>query len=524
MRALSSLSDGPDASPEGWLWSVLPEAEEVAITSAYLTRAGLDLITAPLQAALLAGARALIVSGGRADQIDAQALRALLQLERSFPGQVETILVPAGATMLTAKSYAVASRDGSLQAWLGSANLTRAGLTRNLQTGVVFHAANNTDTDYPAALKILTDARRWRDAPEGRRLDEDTFLALAARHTGGAMFLGDAVEDLIDHVEWMSYNARTYGHDTPAPTTSSPANAEDAEVTNGQPASTSSPETPSEDAPPEDDVRTVRSQPRRPVLTGFVDLDILLGGLHPGCLYLIGGESGVGKSVLALNFARTAATSAIPTSFFSFQDSATTLMRKLFAAEARVLSRNLARGTMSDADWTRFARTLGAIGDMPLLISHAGRLNVQQLREEVYAASNRLGQPIELIVIDSVASLLPDPHRPATSREQEVSQVAVALKAMAVELQAVIVVTTGLTRGPQQRSDKRPILADVRDSGQLIESADAVILLHREDMYERESPRAGEADLIVAKSRNSPTDTITLAFQGHYARFMDMTS
>src|SRR5207244_12153226 len=109
------------------------------------------------------------------------------------------------------------------------------------------------------------------------------------------------------------------------------------------------------------------------------------------------------------------------------------------------------------------------------------------------------------------------------SRQQDVAEVSRSLKLLAKELDVPVVAISQLNRGPEQRTDKRPQLSDLRESGSIEQDADMVILLHREDAYERESPRAGEADLIVAKHRNGPTATITVAFQGHYSRFVDMS-
>ena len=108
------------------------------------------------------------------------------------------------------------------------------------------------------------------------------------------------------------------------------------------------------------------------------------------------------------------------------------------------------------------------------------------------------------------------------SRQQEVSAMSRSLKLLAKELEVPVIALSQLNRGPEQRQDKKPMLSDLRESGSIEQDADVVILLHREDAYERESPRAGEADLIVAKHRNGPTATVTVAFQGHYSRFVDM--
>ena len=113
-------------------------------------------------------------------------------------------------------------------------------------------------------------------------------------------------------------------------------------------------------------------------------------------------------------------------------------------------------------------------------------------------------------------------QRRVENRQQEVSEMSRSLKLLAKELDVPVVAVSQLNRGPEQRTDKRPLLADLRESGSIEQDSDMVVLLHREDAYERESPRAGEADLVVAKHRNGPTATVTVAFQGHYSRFVDM--
>src|SRR5262249_209094 len=125
------------------------------------------------------------------------------------------------------------------------------------------------------------------------------------------------------------------------------------------------------------------------------------------------------------------------------------------------------------------------------------------------------------IVIVDYRQLMTSPRR-VESRQQEVVELSSGLKLLAKEIECPVIAVAQLNRGPEQRTDKRPMLSDLRESGSIEQDSDVVILLHREDAYERESPRAGEADFIVAKHRNGPTTTVTVAFQGHYSRFMDM--
>ena len=141
---------------------------------------------------------------------------------------------------------------------------------------------------------------------------------------------------------------------------------------------------------------------------------------------------------------------------------------------------------------------------------------------EIRAKCRRLKQKhdLKLVVIDYLQ--LMSSGKRVESRQQEVSEFSRSLKLLAKELEVPVIAISQLNRGAEQRSDKKPQMSDLRESGSIEQDADVVILLHREDAYEKESPRAGEADFIVAKHRNGPTDVITVAFQGHYQRFVDM--
>jgi replicative DNA helicase len=158
------------------------------------------------------------------------------------------------------------------------------------------------------------------------------------------------------------------------------------------------------------------------------------------------------------------------------------------------------------------------VADAPLFIDDSPNMSMMEIR----AKCRRLKQRHELkMVIIDYLQLMSSPKR-TENRQQEVSEMSRSLKLLAKELEVPVIALSQLNRGPEQRTDKKPQLSDLRESGSIEQDADLVILLHREDVYERESPRAGEADLIVAKHRNGPTTTVTVAFQGHYSRFVDM--
>jgi replicative DNA helicase len=259
------------------------------------------------------------------------------------------------------------------------------------------------------------------------------------------------------------------------------------------------------------------------VPTGFHDLDALTNGLHPGQMVIIAARPAIGKSTLGLDLARSCSIkNGLSCVIFSLEMGRNEIIMRLLSAEARVALHHMRSGTMTDEDWARLARRMGPVSEAPLFIDDSPNMSMMEIR----AKARRLKQRhnLQLVIIDymqlmqhsSTNSKRPD------SRQQEVSEISRSLKLLAKELEVPVIAISQLNRGPEQRTDKRPMMSDLRESGSLEQDADVIILLHREDAYERESPRAGEADLIVAKHRNGPTANITVAFQGHYSRFVDM--
>jgi replicative DNA helicase len=255
------------------------------------------------------------------------------------------------------------------------------------------------------------------------------------------------------------------------------------------------------------------------VPTGFSELDSLTNGLHGGQLIIVGARPAMGKSTLALDFARTAAVHhKLPTIFFSLEMGRSEIATRLLSAESGIPMHVLRKGNMDERDWTRLASVRGDIGDAPLFIDDSPNMTLVEIRAKCRKLSQRVG--LKMVVVDYLQ--LMTSGKKVESRQQEVSEFSRALKLLAKELQVPIVALAQLNRGPEQRADKKPALSDLRESGSLEQDADIVILLHREAAYERDHPRAGEADLIVAKHRNGATDEIAVAFQGMYSRFADM--
>jgi len=255
------------------------------------------------------------------------------------------------------------------------------------------------------------------------------------------------------------------------------------------------------------------------VPTGFVDLDACTNGLHPGQMIVVAARPGLGKSTLGLDFARSCSVKhGMTSAFMSLEMSRTEIVMRLLSAEARIRLTDMRGGRMSDDDWTRMARRMSEISEAPLFIDDSPNLTMMEIR----AKARRLRQrnDLRLLVVDYLQ--LMTSGRRVESRQQEVSEFSRQIKLLAKELEIPVVAISQLNRGPEQRTDKKPMLADLRESGSIEQDSDVVLLVHREDMYERESPRAGEADLIIAKHRNGPTATVAVSFQGHYSRFSDM--
>lgn len=254
--------------------------------------------------------------------------------------------------------------------------------------------------------------------------------------------------------------------------------------------------------------------------TGFADLDAMTGGLRPDQLIVIAGRPGLGKSTLAMDVARhTAIKRGRTAAFFSLEMGRREIQMRIQAATGRVGLHRLRNGGLTDDDWARIARTQESITSAPLYLDDAADLTLSSIRTKARRLAARSG--LDLVVVDYLQLLHTSGRRPE-SRQQEVSELSRGLKLLAKELSVPVVALSQLNRASEARADKRPILSDLRESGAVEQDADVVILVHREDAHEPEHPRAGEADLIVAKNRNGATGTITVAFQGHYSRFVDM--
>jgi len=257
--------------------------------------------------------------------------------------------------------------------------------------------------------------------------------------------------------------------------------------------------------------------------TGSADLSRALTGLRPGQVIVVAGRPSMGKSVLLLGLAAHAALrDGHRVLAVTLEMSEDEYMERLMSAEAMVDLTRIRERNLEPSDWDRISKAYADFASArTLLIDEGPELSVQDIRAEL-RAMRRQGQPADLVVVDYMQLIAGTGRK--ESRQSEVSEISRGLKLLAKEFAVPVVVGAQLNRGPEQRTDHRPVLADIRESGALENDADVVILLYRDDAYYEDSARAGEIDLIIAKNRSGPKTTVSMAFQGHYSRAVDMAA
>jgi replicative DNA helicase len=278
----------------------------------------------------------------------------------------------------------------------------------------------------------------------------------------------------------------------------------------------------------EDDIDAIEETARQKgaltgLPTGFTDLDALLGGFQPEQFIVLAGRPSMGKSTLAMDFTRACAIQhRLPVGFFSLEMGRREINYRLLSAQAKVALHHIRTGQMTEDDWTRIGRHHDAVKNAPIHLDTSPNQTFTDIRAKARRMVQRHG--VRMIVIDYIQLMKAGTagSRREENRQQEVADISRSLKLLAKELSLPVIGLSQLNRSPEQRTDKKPMLSDLRESGAIEQDADLVILLHREDQYNKDTVRAGEADLIVAKHRNGPTATLTVASQLHYSRFVDM--
>lgn len=263
-------------------------------------------------------------------------------------------------------------------------------------------------------------------------------------------------------------------------------------------------------------------KPKGCVSTGLADLDSVLGGHHAGQLTIVGARPGMGKTVLALDFIRAAAASAhqanIPSLIFSLEMSQEEIVGRVLAAECGVNLTNITNRSLTETERSRFEVRRERLRHIPIFIDDSSNLTIASLRATARRAVQK--HHVGLIAVDYLQ--LMGAGRRSESRQQDVAEISRGLKLMARELQVPVIACSQLNRGSESRTDRRPQLSDLRETGAIEQDADVVLLLHREDYYDKESPRAGEIDVIIAKNRFGPQDTVSAVAQLDFARIVNI--
>lgn len=255
------------------------------------------------------------------------------------------------------------------------------------------------------------------------------------------------------------------------------------------------------------------------VPTGYIELDQQLSGLQPANLIVLGARPAMGKTSLALGIAAFAAIEArTPVLVFSLEMSHRELTQRLVSAEARVDSTRLRNGRVLESDWPKISHAVGRLADAPLFIDDNPNLTIMEIRAKARRMKAREG--LGLVIIDYL-QLMTGRHN-AENRQVEIAEISRGLKILARELNVPVIALSQLSRNLESRADKRPNLADLRESGSLEQDSDIVIFCYRDEMYNRDSPDRGTAEIIVAKHRNGPVGVTSLAFLSQYSRFVNM--
>lgn len=255
------------------------------------------------------------------------------------------------------------------------------------------------------------------------------------------------------------------------------------------------------------------------IATGFRELDIRTAGLQPSDLIVVAGRPSMGKSALAACIAEHAAVvEKQPVAFFSLEMSKEQLVQRTLCSHARVDAHKVRTGFLSQADWPRLVSAAGKLSEAPMYIDDSPGITVLELRTKARRLKAQFD--IKLIVLDYL-QLMQGPAK-ADNRQQEISEISRSLKALARELSVPIIAISQLSRAVEQRSDHRPQLSDLRESGAIEQDADLVLLLLREEYYNPTDENKGVAEVIVAKQRNGPVGSLKLAFIGEYIRFENL--
>jgi replicative DNA helicase len=259
------------------------------------------------------------------------------------------------------------------------------------------------------------------------------------------------------------------------------------------------------------------------VSTGYNDLDRMTAGLQPGDLIIVAGRPSMGKTTFALNIAEHAAISAnTPVAVFSMEMSREQLTMRMISSIGRVDQSHLRTGNFGDEDWARINSAIAQMKTAPIYIDDSAGLTPTEVRARARRLQRENKGKLGLIVVDYLQ--LMQVAGTKENRATEISEISRSLKALAKEMHAPVIALSQLNRSVEQRTDKKPVMSDLRESGAIEQDADLIIMIYREEVYEPETPRKGIADIIITKQRNGPTGEVHLTFLGKYTRFENLAT
>ncbi len=253
------------------------------------------------------------------------------------------------------------------------------------------------------------------------------------------------------------------------------------------------------------------------IATGFTDFDKMTAGLQRSDLIIVAGRPAMGKTTFAMNIAEhVAINNKLPVAVFSMEMSAEQLVMRILSSLSRVNLQNIRTGKLVEEDWNRFTTAISLLSEAPLFIDESGGLNPTELQARARRLMREQGE-LGLIVVDYVQLMqVPDIKE---NRTVEVSAISRALKLLAKDLNVPVIALSQLNRGLEQRPDKRPRMADLRESGSLEQDADIIVFIYRDEVYHEDSQDKGTAEIIIGKQRNGPTGKVKLTFLGNITKF-----
>jgi len=252
------------------------------------------------------------------------------------------------------------------------------------------------------------------------------------------------------------------------------------------------------------------------ISTGFTEFDKLTAGLQPGDLVIVAGRPSMGKTTLAVNIAENAAIgSKVPTAIFSMEMPAEQLAFRMISSLGRVDQTHLRTGNFPDEDWSRINTAVQLMSDAPVFIDDTPGLSPGEIRARARRLQREHG--LGLVVVDYLQLMQVPGNK--ENRATEISEISRGLKALAKEMSCPVIALSQLNRGVEQRTDKRPVMSDLRESGAIEQDADIIVFIYREEVYNQDTPRKGIADIAIAKQRNGPIGDFPLTFVGRYTKF-----